>query len=114
MVPYSRNHMPPVFYFQQDNVKLHKTEHVLGYLHRCHIQVLSFPAQSPDLNPIEHMWKMMKDRLPRKNSRNLNQLENNLQECWNEIDADFIGSLTRSMPNRCRAVIKAKGGPTKY
>jgi hypothetical protein len=106
--------MPPEFYFQQDNVKLHKTKHVLSYLQSARIPVLPFPAQSPDLNPIEHMWKFAKDRLPAKKSRNLNELWQNVQTCWNEIDANIIGNLISSMPNRCRAVIKAKGGPTRY
>jgi len=114
MLPYARYHMPQVFMFQQDNDPKHKSRSVMDFLNGKSVELLNTPPQSPDLNPIEHMWGYVKTKLRLKKSQNHEVLWQNIQECWEEIDSDCIGKLILSMQKRCQAVIKAKGGPTKY
>jgi hypothetical protein len=74
------------------------------------------PPNSPDLNPIEHIWAYMKDQITRYYAHITSQAEMRrvVQEMWdNFMDTQWDG-LIASMPARMRAVIAAKGGPTRY
>ena len=80
------------------------------------METIPHPAQSPDINPIEHAWKQLKTLVNERpqRPRNLDELWVALQEEWEKIDLDFINSLVHSMPKRVRAVYKVKGKSTKY
>ena len=80
------------------------------------MEVLPHPAQSPDLNPIEHVWKELKRKVNDRGviAKNVDQLWGILQEEWEKIDIDFINRLVESMPRHTQAVLEAKGGSTKY
>ena len=75
------------------------------------------PPQSPDLNPIEHLWEELKRRRRRLKKRIItgrDNLKRAIVEEWNEIPNNVSQKLVDSMPRRLTAVIKAKGGTTKY
>ena len=78
--------------------------------------VIEWPAQSPDLNPIEHLWHHPKRRLADYETPPKGILEpwERAEQEWNKIPADVCRNLVESMPRRIAAVIKAKGGFTKY
>jgi transposase len=80
------------------------------------METIPHPPQSPDLNPIEHVWKRLKVLVNRRPTRprNPEELWIALQEEWLNIDIDFINSLIDSMPRRVKAVYEAKGKSTKY
>jgi len=75
-----------------------------------------WPAQSPNLNPIEHLWATMEKRIESKRHRidNAEQLLACIHEEWNNLDLDLAERLVASMPSRCQAVINARGGTTRY
>lgn len=77
---------------------------------------MDWPAQSPDLNPIEHLWQMLKFRLsayPEKPG-SIHELWKRVEAEWEKISKEECIKLIHSMPRRVAAVLKAKGGYTKY
>lgn len=75
---------------------------------------LNTPPQSPDMNPIEHLWDEIGRRLKNYQTRNKDQLKNAILEVWNIIDSAITTKLVESMGKRMHEVIKAKGGPTDH
>ena len=98
----------------QDNAPCHKARLVMGWLHEHHIEVLPWPPYSPDLNPIENLWAVMKSRVKGKEFPTKDSLWVDLQAIWNTFSQDFIRKYVDSMPRRVAAVILAKGGSTRY
>lgn len=75
---------------------------------------MDWPAQSPDLNPIEHLWDELGCRVGKKKHSNKRELLRSLNDEWTNIPQERITRLIESMPRRCAAVIAAKGMATKY
>ena len=75
-----------------------------------------WPANSPDLNPIENLWHILRDRIRKRKvqPRTKEALIEALQEEWVKLDMKIVNDLIDSMPRRLQAVIDAKGGATKY
>lgn len=100
--------------FMQDNAPCHKAKKVISYLEEEEIRVMDWPAQSPDLNPIENVWKMIGERAQTRNPQNQNHLWDLLKEEWEKINPEFCKKLIQSCGRRCSEVIKNKGMFTKY
>ena len=104
------------YFFQQDNTPIHTSLRTRTFMEEVAITQLPWAGQSPDLNPIEHMWDELERRIrARTNSpKNLGELESLLQECWLQIQREVYQKLVESMNRRIDAVIKARGYPTRY
>jgi len=100
--------------FMQDNDPKHTSHLCRDTLRDMRIRSLHWPAQSPDLNPIENLWRMIKVELKSRPAANIEELWQNVQDVWNSIEPAQIQSLIESMPRRMEAVLRANGGPTKY
>ena len=114
MEPYCDDHMPVSYIFQQDNDPKHTSRLVKCWFTENKINVLDWPAQSPDLNPIENLWAHVQKGLRNRTSTNQGHLLQNIQEIWSKINIKVCQDLVASMPKRCAAVIRNKGYPTKY
>lgn len=100
--------------FQHDNDPKHTATIVKTYLDRKNIHVLSWPAQSPDLNPIENLWSILDQRSKERRPSTTQELFEILKHEWNALPSDVLQRLVESMPRRCQAVIENKGFATKY
>lgn len=115
MIPSARRLVGPDYLFQSDNDPKHKAKSTLAFLKRRGIKVLgSWPSQSPDLNPIENCWRVLKEAVRRRSPKNLEELKVVCREEWNKISPEYCKKLVDSMPKRLTAVIANKGGHIKY
>lgn len=110
--------MPPVdqLIFQQDNDPKHTARATKAFLKSKKITCLDWPAQSPDLNPIEHLWGELKRRLGRyeEHPKGVGELWERINDQWLKIPLSSCQNLIESMPRRIEAVVAAKGGNTRY
>ncbi|KAK3548209.1 hypothetical protein QTP70_005161 [Hemibagrus guttatus] len=81
--------------FQQDNAPCHKAEMV-------QFEVLSPPPNSPDLNPIQHLWDVLDKQVPSMKTppHNLQDLKNLLRTSWSQIPQHTFRDLVESMPRQ--------------
>lgn len=102
--------------FMQDNAPCHKSKVVMQHFARQHIQVLPWPACSPDLNPIENLWSIVKRRVKVLEPKTKNDLITGFIHVWNRDDEiqQMCQNLVDSMPDRIEAVIAANGWQTRY
>ncbi|GFY28381.1 DDE_3 domain-containing protein [Trichonephila clavipes] len=96
--------------FQQDNARPHTATVALDFLR--HFQTLSWPARSPDLSPVKHVWDQIKRQMTSFHS--VHDLELAVQDLWAHLLQDNIRCLINAMPDRVAACIAAGGGPTRY
>ena len=101
--------------FQHDNAPIHTNKQTSQFFEQAQISVMEWPPQSPDLNPIEHLWDAIDcmTRLCMAES-NIESLYRCLQESWSNVSPHTLFNILQSMPNRINAVIQARGGHTPY
>ncbi len=114
MLPYAEYDMPLKWVMQQDNDPKHTSKKAKEWFLRNKIEVMEWPAQSPDLNPIENLWADIKKNISNSNPRNSKQLWEITKSAWVSIPVERFQNLINSMPRRMCAVLKAKGYTTKY
>ena len=102
--------------FQQDNDSKHTSKVALKCFQELGLRVLSWPANSPDLNPIEHLWFILKRRLNDypEPPKGMLELWERVQVEWEAISKEQVQKLIISMADRIQAVIRSKGDVTDY
>jgi transposase len=98
-------------------------EWLRGWAGRNEVEIIKWPAYSPDLNPIENLWKLLKERicnrypeladLP-KSAYSKQLLCDASVELWDEFEEELFETLILSMTARLQAVVASRGWYTKY
>ncbi len=104
-------------HFLQDGAPCHRSKIVSEcFRERPDIQLVKWPGNSPDLNPIETVWSWMKMKLRDHNCTNLQQWKVAIMEVWllRTQECAFLQNLVTSMPARMQEVIEQEGNMTKY
>uniref|UniRef100_A0A8C7R8B5 Transposase Tc1-like domain-containing protein n=1 Tax=Oncorhynchus mykiss TaxID=8022 RepID=A0A8C7R8B5_ONCMY len=106
----------PGFLLMQDNARPHVAGVCQQFLQEEGKDAMDWPARSPDLNPIEHIWDIMSRSIHQRHvaPQTVQELADALVQVWEEIPQKTICHLIRSMPRRCTEVIQARGGHTHY
>lgn len=104
------------YLFQDDNAPIHRAKRTMDWILENNVSHISWPPQSPDLNPIENIWDELERRVRKRVPLPTNETElfNFLQDEWSKLDSSVYNNLIESMPRRIKAVIKSKGNPTLY
>ncbi|GFU03240.1 putative transposase like protein [Trichonephila clavipes] len=93
-----------------------KARSIKAFLAEQNIPLLDWPGNSPDVNPIENIWELMKREVAKDVITNKTQLLERIIHVCNHPPQmqETVQSCIDSMPRRIEALIAAKGGSTKY
>lgn len=109
--------------FQHDNAPSHTAIIVRQALDEMQIEVMDWPPISPDLNPIENLWSLLKQKIyelrpelihMRNNEETKDLLVATAQEAWNLLDWKHLENLSATMSHRVEAIIESQGWYTPY
>lgn len=112
------------FIFQQDNARIHTAKLAKAWFQEQAFKLMEWPPNSPDMNPIEHIWRVLKaalhkrypdtNMLPGGPEKVRQQLEERLKIVWDEIEPEVFSNLVESMARRVATLHAAKGWYTPY
>lgn len=102
-------------HFLQDRAPCHASKRVKSFLADKPFEVIDWPGNSPDLNPIENCWNYMKEKLKSKDTGSLPKLIHEIKLLWTlDLSKEYLKNLSDSMPRRIQQVLGVKGDATGY
>ncbi|ROL46085.1 Transposable element Tcb1 transposase [Anabarilius grahami] len=113
VVPFIHDHH---LMLQHDNARPHVARICTQFLEAENIPVLAWPAYSPDMSPIDHVWDALDRRIRQRVPvpANIQQLCTAIEEEWTNIPQATINNLINSMRRRCVTLREANSGHTRY
>ena len=102
--------------FQQDSAPCHKSKKVTKFFESKNITVLVWPGNSPDLNPFENLWSIIKNRLRSEDCTTKHKLVEAIIRVWYRDPKiqESCQALMNSMPKRVNELIKVRGSHIMY
>ena len=99
----------------EDGTLVHQSKYTKNWRQTHGMKKLVWHANSHDLNPIENLWKIVKDLLRHHNMpKNKQEMIQLINQIWDEISLHQLRRLITNMLNRMWGVISASGGSTKW
>lgn len=107
---------PTSILFAQDNNPKHTSKRAKKWFADNSVKLLPWPAQSPNMNIIEHAWDALDRRIRKRQPlpQNLDELWEALQEEWERLGMEYMQSLYSSMPRLVNLLYRLRGGNTRY
>lgn len=99
---------------QEDNDPKHRSRMCAEWKQQNGVEVLDWPSQSPDANPIENVWAIVKQKLRGKTIWTAKQLSRQIRLIWKRLPRQLAQNLVQSMSRRCEAIIANGGDYTCY
>ena len=104
------NNLKEPFYFQQDNAACHVSqESKLALDILFGKEIIDWPPNSPDLSPIENVWAILKDKLSKRNIKNLDELRENIIDIWSKFPVSLCEKLCSQFNDKIKYVQEMKG-----
>jgi transposase len=113
-IPQVENMLDGRWRLQQDNDPKHTSRVAKRFLEENVPTVMDWPSNSPDLNPIENLWAIVKRNVEIRRPNNTCELERVMKEEWAKIPQDVINNLVGSMRKRCELIIESDGDRISY
>ena len=116
LLPFFRRHKHRKLTYQQDNATIHSSRSTIAYLASEKIDVMKWPACSPDANIIENVWGILVRRVYANGQQyaTTNDLKAAIIKEWEKLDTGLIRKLYDSMPNRIFDIISKNGAQIQY
>ena len=99
-----------------DNARPHRAQIVQHFLQQEAVQTIPWPAMSPDMNPIEHVWDFIGRKINQRNPKcqNIDELRTAILQEWQQFPQERLRRLVRSMTRRVTELHNKRGGYTRY
>lgn len=115
LIPFADEHHEEDLIFQQDNAAIHVSRESKSWFEGKGIDLLEWPARSPDLNPIENLWGIVAREVYKNGKQygTVQALEVGIRNAWREVRIETLETLVNSMPNRLFNLVKNGGKQLK-
>ena len=103
--------------FMQDNAPAHVSKVAMAWFKEKKIELLKWPALSPDLNPMENLWSILARKVYDNGNRQFESvadLQRAIIDSWDSISTPTLAKLIASMPKRCMDVLERQGKKIDY
>jgi transposase len=102
--------------FMDDNARLHRARIVQHLLQQEAAHTIPWPAMSPNMNPIEHVWDFIGRKINQRNPKcqNIDELRAAILQEWQQFPQERLRRLVRSMTRRVTELHNKRGGYTRY
>jgi hypothetical protein len=103
-------------FLMEDGAPIHRAKVSKDWREQCSIKSFQWPAQSPDLNPIENVWSILKNAVHHRRirPRTVKDMLTALNEEWRAVSKLYLEKIVNDMPGRSKDVIANKGGHTRW
>jgi len=114
LLPSSKVIDDPDWILLEDNDPKHTAKLAETWREKHNIDRITWPSNSPDLNPIENVWNIVKNKVAHLQPSTLKDLQEAIKQVWSELPRNLAQNLVLSMPNRIKEITQSKGDSINY